>query len=102
MPKSSSRPAADPGAVLADHFPRDLTDAALTHSDASLVLDITCHGRWTVAVDDGTAEVTTKVAAEGVRAGVPHPGPYPDPIKTQVEASHKLIPQLRVTAFVQT
>jgi pimeloyl-ACP methyl ester carboxylesterase len=61
VPKSSHL---DPGAVLADHFPRDLTDTALTHSDASLVLDITGHGQWTVAVDDGKAAVTTKVATD--------------------------------------
>ncbi|QSE86893.1 alpha/beta fold hydrolase [Rhodococcus koreensis] len=61
MPKSSHP---DPGAVLADHFPRDLTDTALTHSDASLVLDITGHGRWTVAVDEGMAKVTTKAATD--------------------------------------
>ncbi|MDF3312793.1 alpha/beta fold hydrolase [Rhodococcus sp. T2V] len=60
----SLRSAADPGAVLTDHFPRDLTDAALTHSDASLVLDITGHGRWTVTVDDGMAEVTRGVATD--------------------------------------
>ncbi|MFF2107574.1 SCP2 sterol-binding domain-containing protein [Rhodococcus koreensis] len=60
----SLRSATDPGAVLSDRFPRDLTDVALTHSDARIVLDIAGHGRWTITVDDGMAEVTRDVATD--------------------------------------
>ncbi len=60
----SLRSATDPGAVLSDRFPRDLTDVALTHSDARIVLDIAGHGRWTITVDDGIAEVTRDVATD--------------------------------------
>ncbi|MDF3308801.1 hypothetical protein P3H15_27670 [Rhodococcus sp. T2V] len=39
-------------------------DVALTHSDARFVLDVAGHGRWTVTVDDGMAEVTREVATD--------------------------------------
>lgn len=50
----------DPGRLLDDFFPRELHDVALTHSDATLRLDITGHGSWCVSIRDGAATLSRR------------------------------------------
>lgn len=49
--------------VLAEYFPHDLSGTVLANDKATLVLDISDGGKWTVTIDGGTAKLSATSAS---------------------------------------
>ncbi|MBB3038775.1 alpha/beta fold hydrolase [Hoyosella altamirensis] len=65
-----------PDHLLSELFPQNVTDTAFTHSDAVVCLDVPDHGRWTLEVHDGVAEVSS--------------GTHPDPTSVVTTSAETL------------